>query len=104
MTSDAAGRPLLPIACTLGPDDGPQRLEQWRRLSTVAGAGRTQAPGRVVLRFRDEPGVADQLRQLVDAERQCCAFLDWQLTHVAGECRVEITGSGEELAALPLEP
>jgi hypothetical protein len=103
VTSDADGRRLLPLACTLGPNDGAARLDAWRGVSAAAGRGRTVAAGQVILRFREEPGVGDELRRLVEAERECCAFLGWQLTHAAGEWTVEITGSDEELKALPVE-
>jgi hypothetical protein len=40
VTIDPAGRSLLPVACTLGVEDGAQRLEDWRRLFATAGIGR----------------------------------------------------------------
>jgi hypothetical protein len=94
-------RPLLPIACTLGPQDGAARLEEWRQITASVGLGRTNTPGQLTLRFRDDSGVGDELRRLVDAERACCAFLGWEVTHVDTEWRVEITGTDEELQALP---
>ena len=59
-------------------------------------------PGRVTIRFRDDAGVANDLHRLVTAERDCCAFLGWALLNIDGECRIEVTGSDEELQALRL--
>lgn len=44
-----------------------------------AGDGHTRTPGTITLRFRDLPSVEDELKQLVSAERTCCAFLGWTL-------------------------
>jgi hypothetical protein len=102
VTADENGRRLLPIACTLGPTDGAARLEEWRQLHTSAGLGRRVEPGQVTIRFRGESGVGDELRWLVDAERDCCAFLGWELRYVDAEWHVEVTGSDQDLQALPM--
>src|SRR4051812_6975202 len=52
VTIDPSGRPLLPVACTLGPLDGAQRLEEWRRLSATTGLGKELAGGKLTLRFQ----------------------------------------------------
>jgi hypothetical protein len=97
---DQAERPLLPIACTLGPDDGMRRLNDWRRVASVGLAGQQSVPGRLTLRFRDEPTVASELERLVAAERDCCAFLGWNLVKVDDGWHVEITGDDAALQAL----
>jgi hypothetical protein len=91
---------LLPVACTLGAIDGAQRVEEWRRLSTAAGLGRGVAGGKLTLRFRDVDGVGEELDRLVSSERECCAFLGWELVHSGAEWHVHITGSPDELRAL----
>ena len=65
-----------------------------------SAVGRDLAPGRLTLRFRDGPGVGDELTRLVAAERDCCAFLGWRVVHSEDEWRVEITGTDEELQTL----
>ena len=91
---------MLPVACTLEAIDGAQRLEEWRRLSTAAGLGRQLAGGKLTLRFRDVAGVGEELDRLVSAERECCAFLGWELVRSEAEWHVHITGSPDELRAL----
>ncbi|HWB67166.1 MAG TPA: hypothetical protein VG708_10105 [Mycobacteriales bacterium] len=93
---------LLPVACTLGPDDGAARLDRWKQLYDEYGAGRDAEPDLVTLRFRDVADVATQLGELVVAERECCGFLDWRVDAEAGEVVVLIGGTEEALASLPL--
>jgi hypothetical protein len=102
VTSEPTEPHLLPIACTLGPGDGADRLDDWRRVASIAAIGRSVAPGKITLRFRNEPAVGVELERLVAAERTCCAFLGWKLTQVDQEWRVEITGADEDLGALPV--
>lgn len=65
-----------PIACTLDGPDYAARLEQWHCLAAE------YPPRRVERGWRfDVPGArAGELAELAVAERQCCAFLDFQLT------------------------
>jgi hypothetical protein len=102
MKADQPERQLLPIACTLGPSEGMRRLDDWRQVVSIASVGRHLADGRLTLRFRDEPTVAEVLARLVAAERSCCAFLGWRLARVDNEWHVEITGDDAELQALSL--
>jgi hypothetical protein len=102
VTADPDGRDQLPIACTLGPADGAHRVEDWRRVTTLAGSGRKLAAGRIILKFRDLPEVSTELERLVAAERDCCGFLSWDLVHADAEWMVEITGDDDDLRALLL--
>jgi hypothetical protein len=54
------------------------------------------------LRFHDLPGVRDELERLIAAERDCCAFLGWEVAFSEGELHVHITGDPDELRALTL--
>lgn len=102
MSVEPGSRGLLPVACTLGADDGAQRLEEWRDVVRRFGVGTRRVAGRVTLGFRDAPGVAAELERLVAAERSCCAFLDWTLTHTDDEWVVVIAGGDDELATVSL--
>jgi hypothetical protein len=77
-------------------------MEDWRGHRARAGIARETAPGRVSLRFRDAPGIHPALQKLVEAERGCCAFLDWQLVRDDKGWRVEISGSEEGVRSLPV--
>jgi hypothetical protein len=103
MHADADGRRQLPVACTLGQEDGAQRVRDWRRVLQDAGAGTQREPGRFTIRFHDRAGIEDELTRLADAERDCCAFLGWNVVQHEGEWRVEITGRDEDLRTLSFD-
>lgn len=102
MVVDPEQRGLLPLACTLGPDEGAARLAEWSRLWEVAGLGRHQDPGQLVLRFRAAAGVEAALGRLVEAERGCCAFLGWELQRDEDGWSLRISGEDDALSSLPL--
>jgi hypothetical protein len=81
MKSDGSGAdPNLPIACTLVPGDGPERLRRWRAL---AARGRQVARlnhNVLEVRYSLEPSVWSELQELAAAERQCCAFVTWTVS------------------------
>jgi hypothetical protein len=93
---------MLPVACTLGPADGARRLEEWRGLAATAGLGRDLVGRTLTVRFRDLPRVRAELDRLVAAERECCAFLGWDVAACEGELHVHITGNPDELRTLAL--
>jgi hypothetical protein len=90
------------LACTLGPVDGRERIEQWRSLYREFGLGRAHRGGLVTIQFRDAPPVAAELARLVEAERVCCAFLDWRLECAVDVWTLTITGDDGALRSLPL--
>lgn len=69
-----------PVACTLGPEDGPARMRRWRALSDK-GRPIAQLRGhRLEVRYEPGPGLRDELEALATAERQCCKFLAWEVS------------------------
>lgn len=90
----------LPVACTLGPADGMNRMQRWRRLASAADPVAEREDTRLTVRFAPRPGVLDELHALAAAERECCAFLDWDVS-AAGQPTLRITaGSAEDLDAV----
>jgi hypothetical protein len=102
MSGDARQRDLLPLACTLTPAAGAARFDEWRALFHEYGAGRTDADGLVTFRFRNAPEVAGELVRLVDAERDCCAFLGWDLEQADDVWTLRISGTADALRTLSL--
>jgi hypothetical protein len=100
MTGDAQQRELLPLACTLTPTEGRDRIQEWRTLFRQFGAGRDEVAGRLTLHFRDAPGVAVELAKLVEAERQCCAFLEWHLERIGEIWTLRISGAEDAVRTL----
>ena len=77
---DPDGRAELPVACTLGPADGAERMRRWQRLAAAADPVSRREEGRLVVRYQPMPGVLEELRDLAGAEADCCSFADWAVT------------------------
>ncbi len=64
--------------CSLGPAELAQQADAWRSLAANLIDARSTATG-AVLRYRLEPGTAERLLALVDAERRCCPSLSFSV-------------------------
>jgi MerR family transcriptional regulator, copper efflux regulator len=90
----------LPIACTLDLNDGAARLQRWRALSAKGHPIARRNGDRLVVRYRDEPGVREELDALAAAERRCCSFADWEVAPEGGQIILRIVSSPDGIAAL----
>ena len=72
----------LPIACTLGPGDAAARMGRWQHLAAGAQQSVHRDGHRVVVRYRGDPAISEELHRLAQAERECCAFAEWTLTEM----------------------
>lgn len=80
-----------PIACSLPSDDLQARLREWDDLRKAALIAES-TEGNVTTTIWDRlEGVATRLNRLVDAERQCCSFLGFDLREDEDEIRLETT-------------
>lgn len=70
----------LPVACTLTGSEGMDRMARWEQLAVAAPPVVVRDDRALTVRFADRPGVLAELRTLAAAERECCAFLDWQVS------------------------
>jgi hypothetical protein len=83
----------LPIACTLSGASLAERAVWLRRLGDAALIEGARHGDGLELRFR--PDAADDVRELVRAERGCCPFLGFELDESSHAIRVSITGPPE---------
>jgi hypothetical protein len=90
----------LPIACTLGLDDGAARMERWHALSAVGPPSARREKGRLVVRYRDEHGVRQELDALAAAERRCCSFAEWSVTQDGEHVVLTIDSGPDGVAAV----
>jgi len=90
----------IPVACTLSRAGLAAQAGRWARLTTRAMTDRAQTPHGLRLSFRPEPGVGDELRQLVAVERECCAWAGWTVETSAGRIILDIRATGDGVAAL----
>ena len=89
----------LPIACTLSSSDYRARLAQIATLSRT-WLRQVERDG-LTLILRYHPGAAADVRQLVEQERRCCAFLQFDLQEAADEVRLVVTAPAAAADAVP---
>ena len=94
-TPDRAERALLPVACTLGPEDGRARLLRWQRLHDTAAPVARLRDGRLEVRYQPGQGVREELADLAAAEQTCCAFVTWSVTEVQGHPTLRVTAPAD---------
>jgi hypothetical protein len=89
-----------PVACTLTSKDLATQRERWLQLAQHAFLDRVETENGLRLSFRADSSVGDELAQLVDVERECCAWADWLIEQGAGRITVVVSSTGEGVAAL----
>jgi hypothetical protein len=82
----------LPLACTLGADDGAARLRRWQLLAEKSPPRAQRRGHRLEVRWQLRAGVKDELEALAAAERQCCSFASWFVSSDGADVVLYITG------------
>ena len=93
----------LPIACTLGPNDGAQRMRRWRALLDGANPIAALDGSTLEVRFQPGAGLLDELASLAAAEQKCCSFVTWTVTEDDGNPVQRILakpGSPDDVASI----
>lgn len=90
----------LPIACSLDAGGAERRRREWEDL--VSEALRSHAPTAtgVRLAFSATDDVDRRLGELVELERQCCAFARWTVTSESEELVLRVDGEGDAVTAI----
>ena len=78
--SGAPATAELPLACTLGPDDGAMRIDRWQALADTATPSARRVGHQLEVRYQPGPGVREELEALAAAEAKCCSFVTWAVT------------------------
>jgi hypothetical protein len=86
---------MPPIACTLSAFDLKDREGAWRKLMGSGLVSRDVVPGGI--RLKPAPGAAAALMELIDLERECCAWIHFE---VGGNSTVTLTAEGDGEAVL----
>jgi hypothetical protein len=84
-----------PIACTLSASELKDRESGWRKLMQSGLVQRELVPGGI--RLRPAPGAAAALMQLIELERECCAWIHFE---VGARSTVTLTAQGDGEAVL----
>jgi hypothetical protein len=83
------------IACTLSASDLKDRQGAWNKLMSSGLVARELVPGGI--RLSPAPGAAAALIELIDLERDCCAWIEFE---VGDGSVVTLTAAGEGEAVL----
>jgi hypothetical protein len=78
------------IACTLSASDLKDRQGAWNKLMASGLVAREPVPGGI--RLSPAPGAAAALIELIDLERDCCAWIEFE---VGDGSVVTLTAAGE---------
>ena len=76
------------IVCTLTRDELRDRGAAWQKLWASGLVKRNRVRGGI--RLSAQPGGVEALHQLIELERECCAWIDYQVD----EAGVTLTASG----------
>ena len=97
---DTATPNTPPIACTLAPGDYPARLA-WIAKLALDGLRSSERPD-LVLELHYALETADRVREMVRRERECCAFLTFDLQETSDDIRLIIRAPENARGALAL--
>jgi hypothetical protein len=100
MTRGEGGPGGAPVACSLTSAGLAAQASRWERLGARAMTERKQTPQGLRLSFRPEPGVEDELRQLVAVENECCPWADWTVEANSGQVVLHVRSAGDGITAL----
>jgi hypothetical protein len=89
-------QPSAAIACALGEADLSTRQNRWLQLGQRATTDVVTTANGLRLLFRVAPGVEEELRQLAELERDCCAFAEWSVHARGEELALDVTADSEE--------
>jgi hypothetical protein len=90
----------VPVACSLTSAGLAEQSDRWQQLAARAMTQRTETAHGVRISFRPEPGVEDELRQLVAVENECCPWAGWRVQTDAGQIVLDVHSTGEGIVTL----
>ena len=78
------------MACSLSAGDAGARKADWERLLASVAVTRTPVAGGTRIALAPLDGARAELQRLLEAERECCPFLDFELEEGEGTLVVTI--------------
>lgn len=92
----------VPTACTLGPSTGRAQVERWHAFDAQYALSVERDDTRLTVHYAKNTDSIRRLRELVDVERDCCSFVDWEVDAGHDDLRLIVTGTPDLLAALSI--
>jgi MerR family transcriptional regulator, copper efflux regulator len=89
-----------PIACTLTGGEQLDRRERWHRLRDAGDSVRIETPTGLRIEFEHSSALERELRELVELERDCCAFATWEVRDTGTSVALEIAAAGHGVEVL----
>ncbi len=88
----------LPIACTLSSAELQERKATILASVRTAVLGKSRIPEGYRYEFANDSTTLRNVCRMVELERQCCKFLNFDLTENAKTIRLDVSGEPETLA------
>jgi len=77
------------LSCTLSGPELIQRIQEWRRVAARAKS-RTLESNAVVSTYPPDPALLSELRRLIEAEKECCSFMEFQINETSEDVIVHL--------------
>jgi hypothetical protein len=87
------------LACSLSGPELVERIREWAEVATQA-TGRHVEKGRIVSTYPPNQGLLRELRRLIAAEAECCAFMQFDVEEGPDQVVVELRVPDEMSEAL----
>lgn len=89
-----------PLMCTLSAAEMGDRRSAWAKVFNSGLVTRESIPGGIA--FHAAPDAAEALISLIDLERECCAWIDFEVLKddSSGEATINLTADGDGRAVL----
>lgn len=89
----------VPVACSLSQPDLAQRAKRWQALAGQAEPQVTRTDSGLRLALPAGPGIAAEVNELAELERDCCAFARWSVTSEKDRVVLDVTADDTEAIA-----
>jgi hypothetical protein len=90
----------VPVACSLTPAGLATQSDRWEHLATRAMTERSETAYGLRICFRADPGVQEELGELVAVENECCAWAAWTVETSAGQLVLDVRSTAAGIATL----
>jgi hypothetical protein len=91
----------VPIACRLPTiAEAKAQVEKWQAFDADYALSSERSDSELVIHYAKVDDSISRLRDLVEVEQRCCAFVQWDIDESGKDLRLIARGSEEQLAAL----